>query len=272
MANKMTSKFTVPRFITNTARYTNTAHGDTRSEAPLKRPDPRLTYLAGFSNDRASAPVLRVCPHCARFVLASSRRRPATRPAGACLVRRDHDILFFSFTAPSPLNHSIQPRQEDASAPPLARRAPPYRESPLHNSPLIRPPPSPSCSPAFTLHRSHARITAVEAPPTRREEEAAGMGLLSNWVERSEIRPGDHIYTWRAVYAYSHHGTPLDPLLCGPDCAAAGAVNSHWCSTGGATQFVDLTGILGSSPGSMRTHLRPAVGIPTTIICSPLVG
>jgi hypothetical protein len=98
------------------------------------------------------------------------------------------------------------------------------------------------------------------------------MGLLSNWVERSEIRPGDHIYTWRAVYAYSHHGTLLDPLLCGPDCAAAGAVNSHWCSTGGATQFVDLTGILGSSPGSMRTHLRPAVGIPTTIICSPLVG
>ncbi|KAM3276924.1 hypothetical protein ACQJBY_045003 [Aegilops geniculata] len=32
------------------------------------------------------------------------------------------------------------------------------------------------------------------------------MGLLSNRVERSEVRPGDHIYTWRAVYAYSHHG------------------------------------------------------------------
>lgn len=32
------------------------------------------------------------------------------------------------------------------------------------------------------------------------------MGLLSNRVDRSEIRPGDHIYTWRAVYAYSHHG------------------------------------------------------------------
>jgi|UPI000221B758 hypothetical protein len=39
------------------------------------------------------------------------------------------------------------------------------------------------------------------------------MGLLSNRVERSEIRPGDHIYTWRAVYAYSHHGTLLNPLL-----------------------------------------------------------
>ncbi|XAR62943.1 hypothetical protein NMG60_11022694 [Bertholletia excelsa] len=32
------------------------------------------------------------------------------------------------------------------------------------------------------------------------------MGLLSNRVERSEIRPGDHIYTYRAVLAYSHHG------------------------------------------------------------------
>jgi hypothetical protein len=39
------------------------------------------------------------------------------------------------------------------------------------------------------------------------------MGLLSNRVERSEIRPGDHIYTWRAVYTYSHHGTLLDRLL-----------------------------------------------------------
>ncbi|KAH7692380.1 Endopeptidase NLPC/P60 domain-containing protein [Dioscorea alata] len=32
------------------------------------------------------------------------------------------------------------------------------------------------------------------------------MGLLSNKVERSEIKAGDHIYTWRAVYTYSHHG------------------------------------------------------------------
>ncbi|GJN15532.1 hypothetical protein PR202_gb02453 [Eleusine coracana subsp. coracana] len=33
------------------------------------------------------------------------------------------------------------------------------------------------------------------------------MGLLSHRVERSEIKPGDHIYTWRASYAYSHHGS-----------------------------------------------------------------
>ncbi|TYI14833.1 hypothetical protein ES332_A08G148400v1 [Gossypium tomentosum] len=32
------------------------------------------------------------------------------------------------------------------------------------------------------------------------------MGLLTNRVERNEIKPGDHIYTYRAVFAYSHHG------------------------------------------------------------------
>ncbi|KAF3439830.1 hypothetical protein FNV43_RR18108 [Rhamnella rubrinervis] len=32
------------------------------------------------------------------------------------------------------------------------------------------------------------------------------MGLLSHRVERNEIKPGDHIYTYRAVFTYSHHG------------------------------------------------------------------
>ncbi|XP_010474713.1 PREDICTED: uncharacterized protein LOC104754268 [Camelina sativa] len=32
------------------------------------------------------------------------------------------------------------------------------------------------------------------------------MGLLTNKMEREEIKPGDHIYTYRAVFAYSHHG------------------------------------------------------------------
>ncbi|KAF5733533.1 NC domain-containing family protein [Tripterygium wilfordii] len=35
------------------------------------------------------------------------------------------------------------------------------------------------------------------------------MGLLTNRVERSEIKQGDHIYTYRAVFAYSHHGIYL---------------------------------------------------------------
>ncbi|KAI3977725.1 hypothetical protein MKX01_009610 [Papaver californicum] len=32
------------------------------------------------------------------------------------------------------------------------------------------------------------------------------MGLLFNGAQRSDLKPGDHIYTWRVVYAYSHHG------------------------------------------------------------------
>ncbi|KAK3194577.1 hypothetical protein Dsin_025887 [Dipteronia sinensis] len=32
------------------------------------------------------------------------------------------------------------------------------------------------------------------------------MGLLTNKVERDEIKAGDHIYTYRAVFTYSHHG------------------------------------------------------------------
>ncbi|PIA34830.1 hypothetical protein AQUCO_03700245v1 [Aquilegia coerulea] len=32
------------------------------------------------------------------------------------------------------------------------------------------------------------------------------MGLLSNKVEKTEIKAGDHIYTWRVIYTYSHHG------------------------------------------------------------------
>ncbi|KAJ9539093.1 hypothetical protein OSB04_031826 [Centaurea solstitialis] len=38
------------------------------------------------------------------------------------------------------------------------------------------------------------------------EEEEIDMGFLSNRVEKSEIKAGDHIYTYRAVFAYSHHG------------------------------------------------------------------
>ncbi|KAL0015184.1 hypothetical protein SO802_002253 [Lithocarpus litseifolius] len=32
------------------------------------------------------------------------------------------------------------------------------------------------------------------------------MGVVSNKVERENLKPGDHIYSWRLAYAYSHHG------------------------------------------------------------------
>ncbi|KAJ4956540.1 hypothetical protein NE237_013323 [Protea cynaroides] len=45
--------------------------------------------------------------------------------------------------------------------------------------------------------------TAAQA---RDRESDTEMGLLSNRVERSQIKAGDHIYSWRAIYTYSHHG------------------------------------------------------------------
>lgn len=39
------------------------------------------------------------------------------------------------------------------------------------------------------------------------------MGLLTNRVERNEIKLGDHIYTYRAVFTYSHHGLSLPLFL-----------------------------------------------------------
>ncbi|KAF3433970.1 hypothetical protein FNV43_RR25073 [Rhamnella rubrinervis] len=32
------------------------------------------------------------------------------------------------------------------------------------------------------------------------------MGLLSNKIRKEQLKPGDHIYTWRNGYSYSHHG------------------------------------------------------------------
>lgn len=32
------------------------------------------------------------------------------------------------------------------------------------------------------------------------------MGLLSNRIDRSSLKPGDHIYSWRTAYIYAHHG------------------------------------------------------------------
>ncbi|KAJ7964373.1 NC domain-containing family protein [Quillaja saponaria] len=32
------------------------------------------------------------------------------------------------------------------------------------------------------------------------------MGVLSNKIDRDELKPGDHIYSWRHAYIYAHHG------------------------------------------------------------------
>ncbi|ERN03222.1 hypothetical protein AMTRI_Chr02g220340 [Amborella trichopoda] len=32
------------------------------------------------------------------------------------------------------------------------------------------------------------------------------MGLLSNKIQKDDLKPGDHIYSWRNAYIYAHHG------------------------------------------------------------------
>ncbi|KAJ8752190.1 hypothetical protein K2173_003798 [Erythroxylum novogranatense] len=32
------------------------------------------------------------------------------------------------------------------------------------------------------------------------------MGVLSNKISREDLKPGDHIYSWRQAYIYAHHG------------------------------------------------------------------
>jgi hypothetical protein len=32
------------------------------------------------------------------------------------------------------------------------------------------------------------------------------MGVLSNKIDRKQLKPGDHIYSWRQAYLYAHHG------------------------------------------------------------------
>ncbi|TXG69829.1 hypothetical protein EZV62_004764 [Acer yangbiense] len=32
------------------------------------------------------------------------------------------------------------------------------------------------------------------------------MGVLSNKIDKEQLKPGDHIYSWRQAYVYAHHG------------------------------------------------------------------
>ncbi|XP_030955940.1 protein LEAD-SENSITIVE 1-like [Quercus robur] len=36
------------------------------------------------------------------------------------------------------------------------------------------------------------------------------MGVLTNKIEREDLKPGDHIYSYRLAYTYSHHGIYVD--------------------------------------------------------------
>lgn len=35
------------------------------------------------------------------------------------------------------------------------------------------------------------------------------MGVLSNRIPKEDLKPGDHIYSWRSAYIYAHHGPTI---------------------------------------------------------------
>ncbi|KAK1584507.1 hypothetical protein Q3G72_033597 [Acer saccharum] len=41
---------------------------------------------------------------------------------------------------------------------------------------------------------------------TEKQESEDIMGLLSNNIDRQELKPGHHIYCWRQAFIYAHHG------------------------------------------------------------------
>jgi len=55
-----------------------------------------------------------------------------------------------------------------------------------------------------------AETMAAAAASVKNEGFAPGkmiMGVLSNRVSKSQVSPGDHIYSWRSAYTYAHHGS-----------------------------------------------------------------
>ncbi|KAK3200251.1 hypothetical protein Dsin_023666 [Dipteronia sinensis] len=55
----------------------------------------------------------------------------------------------------------------------------------------------------FSLFFLH--ISQVSNSSEKQESEDI-MGLLSNKIDRQELKPGDHIYCWRLAFTYAHHG------------------------------------------------------------------
>lgn len=38
------------------------------------------------------------------------------------------------------------------------------------------------------------------------------MGVFFNKIDKEQLKPGDHIYSWRQAYLYAHHGLTVLPL------------------------------------------------------------
>ncbi|KAG8376814.1 hypothetical protein BUALT_Bualt09G0103000 [Buddleja alternifolia] len=77
------------------------------------------------------------------------------------------------------------------------------------------------------------------------------MGLLSNRVDRSSLKPGDHIYSWRTAYVYAHHG-----IYVGDNKVV------HFTRRGQEVGTGTVLDILLVSSGPARSHIQCPICVP----------
>ncbi|KAL3628145.1 importin subunit beta-3 [Castilleja foliolosa] len=77
------------------------------------------------------------------------------------------------------------------------------------------------------------------------------MGLLSNRVDRSSLKPGDHIYSWRTAYVYAHHG-----IYVGDDKVI------HFTRRGQEVGTGTMLDVILVSSGPARSHLPCPTCVP----------
>ncbi|KAK0599296.1 hypothetical protein LWI29_004074 [Acer saccharum] len=99
---------------------------------------------------------------------------------------------------PAPVERLVTP----APPAPVKRLVPPAPPAPFERLVPTAPP-----SPALV-----GRLVPPAPAPTpvsnssEKQESEDIMGLLSNKIDRQELKHGDHIYCWRQAFIYAHHG------------------------------------------------------------------
>ncbi|GMH22996.1 hypothetical protein Nepgr_024839 [Nepenthes gracilis] len=80
------------------------------------------------------------------------------------------------------------------------------------------------------------------------------MGLFSNRVDRGTLKPGDHIYSWRAAYIYAHHG-----IYIGDDRVIHFTRHGHEVGTGTVLDHLLVSSSPARSPLSCSACTPPEV-------------
>ncbi|CAN6362937.1 unnamed protein product [Urochloa humidicola] len=84
------------------------------------------------------------------------------------------------------------------------------------------------------------------------------VSLLSNRIERSELKPGDHIYTWRTAYSYAHHGIYVgDNKVIHFTRASEGGARTKFCPS---SIFHPSSAYCQACAEIKRQHESPAIG------------